>query len=137
MLDASYAIAPEYPFPAALEDAGTLVSRVLEQPEKYKTGIVLSGFSSGGNIALAAATSMAQHLPKNAIRGVVAFYPPTNMTIPPAEKKLLDGSLPAVPAVLGVLMNAFRSAYMPPGVDPADPRLSVLNADVDRFPDNV
>lgn len=137
VLDASYALAPEYPFPAGLEDAKELVSQVLWRPDVYENGIVLSGFSSGGNIALAAATNLARQLPEKTIRGVVAFYPPTDMTVLPAEKRLLDGSLPPVPAVLGIIMNAFRSSYLPPGTNAADPRISVQNADADCFPDNV
>jgi acetyl esterase/lipase len=59
------------------------------------------------------------------------------MTIPPAEKKAVDGSLPTIPALLAVIMNAFRTSYIPPGVDPADPRMSVLTADPLNFPDHV
>lgn len=141
MLDGSYALAPEYPFPSALEDAEELVLQVLKRPTEYDTqNIVLSGFSSGGNLALAAASHLenqrSQVLNK-AIRAVAVFYPPTNMTVSPAEKRTLDGSLPPVPPVLRILMNAFRSSYLPPGVDPADPRISVIGADPDTFPEHL
>jgi acetyl esterase/lipase len=139
VLDASYALAPEYPFPAALEDVEDLVMQVLRHPDKYDAeNIVLSGFSSGANLALAAAANPEQSkIPNKAIRAVSVFYPPTNMTIPPADKRAADGSLPTIPALLGSIMNAFRTSYMPPGVDPADPRISVLMADPNNFPDHV
>ncbi|KAL0937971.1 esterase lipase [Colletotrichum truncatum] len=141
VLDASYALAPEHPFPSALEDAEELVLQVFKRPAEYDTqNIVLSGFSSGGNIALAASSNLKKRnsdILNKSIRGVAVFYPPTNMTIPPTEKRTIDGSLPPVPSVLRVLMNAFRSSYLPPGVDPSDPRNSVLFADPNTFPKNV
>jgi acetyl esterase/lipase len=139
VLDASYALAPEYPFPAAVEDAEDLVLHLLDRPDKYDVrNIVLSGFSSGGNLALAVASNPEQSkIPKNAIRAVSVFYPPTNMLIAPAEKKTADGSLPVIPAPLAALMNAFRASYILPGVDPANPRVSVLMADQENFPDNI
>jgi acetyl esterase/lipase len=139
VLDASYALAPEYPFPAALEDVEDLVLQVLGHPDKYDAkNIVLSGFSSGANLALAASANPEQSkIPKNAIRAVSVFYPPTNMTIAPAEKRTVDGSLPNIPTPLAIIMSAFRTSYMPPGVDPTNPRLSVLMADPNNFPDHV
>jgi acetyl esterase/lipase len=139
VLDASYALAPEYPFPAALEDVEELVLQVLGQPGEYDAeNIVLSGFSSGGNLALAAAAHSKQSkIPPKTIRAVSVFYPPTNMTISPAEKRTVDGSLPAIPAPLAIIMNAFRSSYIPPGVDPADPRMSILEADPSGFPEHI
>jgi len=139
VLDASYAMAPEYPFPAALEDVEDLVLQVLGHPDKYDPeNIVLSGFSSGGNLALAAAANPElSKIPNKAIRAVAVFYPPTNMTVAPADKRPVDGSLRTIPALLGIIMNAFRTSYMPAGVDPADPRLSVLMADPSNFPDHM
>jgi acetyl esterase/lipase len=141
VLDASYALAPEYPFPGGLEDAEDVVLYVLEHPDEYDVkNIVLSGFSSGGNLALGVASGLEQQhadIPNQAIRGVVAFYPPTSMAVHPAEKKLLNGALPPIPPLLKFFMGTFRSAYLPPGVDPSDPRLSVLEADPKRFPNDM
>ena len=139
VLDASYALAPEYPFPAAVEDVEDLILQVLSQPDEYDPGnIVLSGFSSGANLALAAAGNPDHSkIPSKAIRAVLVFYPPTNMTVHPADKKLPDGSLPDIPPVLRIMMSAFRDSYISPGVDPANPRLSVINADPNNFPDHM
>lgn len=141
VLDASYALAPEHPFPSGLEDAEDLVLYVLQHADVYDAkNVVLSGFSSGGNLALAAAANL-QHQSKlpssKAIRAVTAFYPPTSMVIHPAEKKTLDGTLPPVPPFLHFLMGTFRSAYLPAGTDLADTRVSVLEADPEDFPDHV
>ena len=111
--------------------------QVLREPDVYDAeNVVLSGFSSGGNLALAAAANLDRQskIPQKAIRAVSVFYPPTNMIIPPAEKRTLDGSLPEIPKLLGTIMNAFKSSYLPPEVDPSDPRISVLKADPHNFP---
>jgi acetyl esterase/lipase len=137
VLDANYALAPEYPFPAAVEDAEGLVLHVLQKPEEFDTGnIVLSGFSSGGNLALAVAANPEQsNIPNKAIRAVSVFYPPTSMLVRPGDKKAANGASP--PAIFGAIINAFRTSYMPPGIDPANPRISVLMADPNNFPDHV
>jgi acetyl esterase/lipase len=139
VLDANYALAPEYPFPTALEDVGDLVLQVLKQPDSYDTkNILLSGFSPGANLALAASANPEQSkIPNQAIRGVSVFYPPTSMMIRPADKKTVDGSQPGIPALFASIMNAFRSSYLPPGVDPANPRISVLMADPNNFSKHV
>ncbi|KAH9231651.1 hypothetical protein K456DRAFT_424429 [Colletotrichum gloeosporioides 23] len=98
VLDASYALAPEEPFPAAVEDALDVVAHVFSRRGEYDVGrVVLCGFSSGGNLALAASQCAAGGNGK--VRGVVAFYPPTEMRTHPAEKRMLDGSLEDMPAV--------------------------------------
>ena len=140
VLDASCALAPEHPFPSGLEDAEDLLLYVLQHPDVYDAKkIVLSGFSSGANLALAAAANLNRQskIPRTSIRAVVVFYPPTSMVIHPAGKRMLDGTLPHVPPLLRFLMGTFRAAYLPPGVDPSDPRVSVLEADPEHFPDDL
>jgi acetyl esterase/lipase len=136
LLDASYALGPENPFPTALEDVRDLIMHVLQQPEQFDANnIVLSGFSSGANLALvAAANSASFDIPGQAIRAVSVFYPPTDFTIPRSEKKAPDGSVSTIPPVIA---NALRAAYMPLEADPADPRLSVIKADPESFPNDV
>jgi acetyl esterase/lipase len=136
VLDASYALAPEYPFPAAVEDVEDLILHVLQQPDQYDVkNIVLSGFSSGANLGFAAAANPeSSKIPREAICAVVAFYPPTNLSIPRSEKKAPDGSTDNIPPFIA---DASRAAYMPPGVDPANPRISVIKADPNNFPKSV
>ncbi|KAH0422208.1 hypothetical protein CcaCcLH18_12947 [Colletotrichum camelliae] len=132
VLDASYALAPEDPFPAAVEDAQDVVAHVLARRGEYDAGrVVLCGFSSGGNLALAAAQSAD-------VRGVVAFYPPTEMRTHPAEKRMLDGTVEEVPAVRRAVMGFFREAYLSGGEKEAgDGRVSVGEAAEGAFPGDV
>jgi acetyl esterase/lipase len=135
VLDASYAVAPEDPFPAALSDVEYLISQILEQPDQYDPqNIALSGFSAGANLALAAASNSKSDIPKNSIRAIIAFYPACNLSIAPAQKKAPDGSSGTIPATVA---NIFNDSYMPLGVDRADPRISVLYADPKSFPSDV
>lgn len=60
VLDVDYRIGPEDPFPAAIHDVEDAITYVLNRPEKYKTSQVsVSGFSSGGTLALIAPTLFA------------------------------------------------------------------------------
>jgi acetyl esterase/lipase len=135
VLDASYAMAPECPFPAALEDAEDMVLHVLNKPEEYDVkSIAVSGFSAGGNLALVVSSNPLSKIPKGTIQSVVAFYPLCDTTIPPSQKKASDGSAGTLPPFVLSLIN---QCYMPPEIDAADPRISVTNADPSNFPRNV
>jgi acetyl esterase/lipase len=137
VLDASYALGPEYPFPAALQDIEDLITHVVsEKSDIYDiNNIVLSGFSSGGNLALSASTStLSSKSEETKVRAVVAFYPATDMSTPRSEKVAPDGSKSEIPQFV---FQALRDSYVPKDVDPSDSRLTVLNADAGSFPENV
>lgn len=58
MVDVKYRLAPEHPFPAAFDDVEDVVKRVRSQPARFdQAHLSLSGFSAGGNLALAVASS--------------------------------------------------------------------------------
>jgi acetyl esterase/lipase len=62
------------------------------------------------------------------------------MTVAPADKRPPGGGGAPPAAALALprgVMGAFRAAYLPPGVDPADPRASVLRGDPSGFPEHV
>jgi acetyl esterase/lipase len=132
VLDAAYALAPEFPFPAALHDVEDLILAVLEQKDKYDpANIVLSGFSAGGNLAVAAAIDAS--IPKGVFRGLMAIYPVVDLSVAPGTKRAPDGSVGLPPAIAYL----FNSSYIPAGVDAKDPRISPASADPASFPDNV
>jgi len=74
VLDVSYRLAPEHPFPAACKDAEDAVRYVLADLEKYdKNHISVSGFSAGGALAL----GLCGHVfSQGTFEHVLAFYPP-------------------------------------------------------------
>jgi acetyl esterase/lipase len=135
VLDASYALSPEYPFPAALEDVEDLVISVLEKPQEYdQRDIVLSGFSAGANLLLGVLADQKSQVPNEKIRAIITFYPPTDLSIMPEDKRAPDGSPGSIPAAAATLFNG---SYMPKGTDPKDPCISPRLADLGAFPDNI
>ncbi len=88
----SYRYAPEFPFPAALEDVFQAIAFLKANATTLHldaTRIVLIGRSAGGQLALLAAYSGREP----AIRGVVAFYAPSDLVLGyehPSRRLILD-----------------------------------------------
>ncbi|MGI4850723.1 MAG: alpha/beta hydrolase [Janthinobacterium lividum] len=132
VLDMRYRLAPENPFPAALNDVQDAVNWVLKQPDEFNSDrFAISGFSAGGNLALAAAGGIFR---KDTFRSILAFYPSTNKSIDPADRKTPDTSGKASPVFLSRL---FDECYIPPTVDKKNPLVSPSFAQADAFPKNV
>ncbi|OQE46850.1 hypothetical protein PENCOP_c001G03677 [Penicillium coprophilum] len=87
-----YRLAPEHPFPVALEDGVDAILWLWQQAQRYnldRTRFVLSGSSAGGNLALALPLRLHEELQKKrwaslrgeiALAGLVVFYPSTDWT---------------------------------------------------------
>lgn len=131
VLDVQYRLAPEHPFPAALNDAEDVVRYVLAHPETYDTShISLSGFSAGANLVLA----ICDVFPSTTFRHLLAFYPPVDIAKPPAAKTAPEPARRPLPNFVATMFN---DSYAPAGTDRAQPRISPLHGDAARFPDNV
>ncbi len=73
----NYRLAPEYPFPAGLEDAVAVYKEILASGVQ---NIILAGDSAGGGLTLCLlARVLSENLPKPV--GIVVFSPWTDMTI--------------------------------------------------------
>ncbi|KAF4556366.1 Alpha/beta hydrolase fold-containing protein 16 [Elsinoe fawcettii] len=108
VLDAAYRLAPEYPFPAAVQDAEDVVRWALSQPERFDlSNVVVGGFSAGGTLALGLAGSV---FPSTTFRACVLFYPPTRLDVDPWEKKPPEGEAGGLFATVAGL---FDSSYVP------------------------
>jgi acetyl esterase/lipase len=97
VVSVNYRLAPSHPFPVALEDSVDAILWLWQHAEQYnldKKRFVLSGFSSGGNLALAVPFRLHEELQKNrwtsvgkiGLAGLVAFYPGVNWTRTRAER---------------------------------------------------
>ncbi|KAJ5124152.1 Alpha/beta hydrolase fold-3 [Penicillium bovifimosum] len=132
VLDVPYRLAPEHPFPAALNDVEDAIKYVLASPEEFDlTHVSLSGFSAGGNLALAAASNL---FPRDTFRSLLAIYPVTDLSRESASKiapARADFHIP-VP-----IMRFFNSSYLPSALDRRDPRISPLYAQADQFPRRI
>lgn len=132
VLDMQYRLAPECPFPAALEDVEDVVKWVQGQQAQFDPShFAISGFSAGGNLALAAAGAV---FPKDTFSSVLTFYPSTNKAVDPADRKIPDASGKVTPPAMS---RIFDECYVPPTVDRKNPRVSPLFAPADTFPKNM
>ncbi|CAN5712148.1 alpha/beta hydrolase [soil metagenome] len=108
----NYRHAPQSPFPAAVEDIFRAIEFLRTNAAELQldtSRIVLIGRSAGGQLALSAA--YAQREP--AVRGVIAFYPPTDLVFGyerPSRRWVLD-SKKALEAYLGGVPNEQAEKY--------------------------
>ncbi|KAI0430087.1 putative carboxylesterase [Xylaria sp. FL1042] len=129
VLDVEYRLGPENPFPAAINDVEDVVCYILSYPETYDVAhISISGFSSGGTLALVAPMLF----PVNTFRSVIAFYPSVSMAKDPSERKAPVKGPDRGRAPL-FWTRLFREGYLR-GMNPKDPRVSPLYADAMNFP---
>lgn len=123
-----YRLAPEHPYPAAVEDALTAWAH-LESLGIAPGDIVLAGDSAGGNLALVLCLKL-----REAGRGLpgalLLMSPWTDMT---ASGESLRGRAGIDPVLTPEYMYAVREAYAG-GLDPSDCLLSPLFADFEGFP---
>ncbi len=149
VFNVDYSLAPEFPFPIALEQLGVALKYVKEHAEELGIDagqIYLSGDSAGGNIVLGYCTQ------EDAIKvaGLILFYPATALAfdVLPFEWKESDYEMdPAykpyiVPRLvlgrsdgnIGPLPRLISSVYLRHGEPLTDVRVSPLFADPKCFP---
>lgn len=132
VLDVSYRLAPENPFPAQLHDAEDVIEWVLAHPDKFDPSrISLSGFSSGGNLALSIVSS--KYTPET-FHSVTAIYPGVESYRDPGT---LVAPQPGGRPMPAFILRVFYGCWIPDGIDMRDPRISPGLADAEKFPKNV
>jgi acetyl esterase/lipase len=122
-----YRLAPEYPFPAAIEDAVAAFRALAE----VDNPVVIAGDSAGGGLALAAMLSLrdsGDRLPAAA----ALFSPLTDLTNRVASRRENDRKCAMFHgAGIGEVVRYYLE---PAGVDPATPLASPLFADLRGLP---
>lgn len=124
-----YRLAPEHPFPAAVEDALTTYRWLLAQgilPEN----VVLVGDSAGGGLVMAAAVSLrdaGDPLPA----ALVCISPWSDLTL---SGQSIDTHEEQDPILSRERLQWFVDLYLPDGQDPRQPLASPLFADLSGLP---
>lgn len=125
----AYRLAPEARFPAAVDDA-MKAWRFLRRSGIAAEGIIVGGDSAGGGMTLALLTSLSDQGAALPACGWL-ISPWTDMTLSGATLATKDSVDPLIHA--GYLAE-LADAYLGPGFDRRDPRVSPLYADLQGLP---
>jgi epsilon-lactone hydrolase len=128
-LAVGYRLAPEHPFPAALEDA-TTAWRFLRSQGIPAGRIAVGGDSAGAGLTLALL---------QALRGAGEDLPACAWLVSPWTDLTMSGGTLAIkdaedPIIHRGYLGELADAYLPAGMDRTDPRVSPLHADLAGFP---
>lgn len=133
VISVDYRLAPEAPFPAAVDDAEAAVRWAAESPaalERTVTGLVLSGDSAGGNLAIVASMALRDCPAAAPVIVQAPIYPATDATRTYASfDAFCDGFL-----LTRETMAWFGDHYRP---DAQDRRFSPIVADLAGMPPAV
>ena len=128
VLSVDYRLAPEHPFPAALED-GLAVYRWLLTSGRAPESLILAGFSAGGGLALAALVALrdaSDPLPA----GAILLSPVTDWaTSGVSHTTNVEHDLLNTPALISEMRTWYLSER-----DPCTPLASPLYADLHGLP---
>jgi acetyl esterase/lipase len=127
-LAVGYRLAPEHPFPAALDDAMT-AWRFLRKQAYLPSQIAIGGDSAGGNLTAVLINALREQGEHPSCAWLVS--PWTDLTMSGASLMTKDT---VDPIIHKVYLGELASAYVPAGTDRKDPRISPLFADLRGFP---
>jgi len=127
VLSVAYRLAPEHPFPAAVDDAAAAFAYAREHATDLgadPNAIAVGGDSAGGGLAAVVA-----HLAVRAGRPTPAFllmfYPHCDTANRSVSRDLFANGFGLTDADI----EWYTDQYLPPGIDRSDPRVSIALAD--------
>lgn len=124
-----YRLAPEHPYPAALDDARAAWNW-LERQGFTGDRIVVGGDSAGGNLSLALWRDL-RHAGRPAPAALWLASPWTDLTVSGAS---IDGNDAIDPLLHRAYLEELAAAFVPEGMPHDDPRVSPLFADLTGLP---
>jgi acetyl esterase/lipase len=128
-LAVDYRLAPEHPFPAALNDALTVWRRLRNEGYDAKR-IAVGGDSAGGNLTLVLVAELKRA--GEPLPGCLWLVSPwTDLAMSGAT---LASKSEVDPLIHKAYLEELAAAYAPAGMDRKDPRLSPLYADLEGLP---
>src|SRR5262249_50864770 len=120
-----YRLAPEHPFPAALEDVSFAIEWARDNAQRWNGDggrIVIGGDSAGANLALSALTSGSHEL-RALVRAAVLFYGPYDPTATANPPRSIRGLQQQLSTYVGGTERLLD-----------DPRVSPLTAALVKLP---
>jgi acetyl esterase/lipase len=123
-----YRLAPEHPFPAAIEDS-VAVYRALRAERSGKGRILMAGDSAGGNLAIVTALKL-RDLGEPLPDGIIGFSPWTDMTV---SGESLETNCATDTLVNRGMLEGMVVTYLA-GASPTDPLANPLGADLAGLP---
>ena len=128
VISVGYSLAPENPYPAALEDVCAVLGWYRQNAADLQidaSAIYLQGYSAGANLAFAAQLRlMKQGL--DPVQGIIAHYPFFDAMTSPALKNVRDIDLPVE------IMEAFNLWYVG-GASASNPEISLIFATDEEY----
>lgn len=126
VVSVDYRLAPEHPFPAAVDDAYGVLGWIREHAETLGIDpdrLGVAGDSAGGNLAaVVAQLARERRGPPISFQGLI--YPVTDATMSqPSYREHATGA-----TLTAAVMQRFIGSYLPKGVDPQLPTISPLLA---------
>ena len=128
-LAVAYRLAPEHPFPAALDDAFA-AWRFLRRQGIAANNIAVGGDSAGGGLT-AALINRLRDANEDTAACAWLVSPWTDLTMAGAT---LASKAAVDPLIHQAYLEELAAAYVPAGVDRRDPRVSPLYSDLKGFP---
>jgi acetyl esterase len=123
VLAADYRLAPEHPFPAAVDDAAEVLRYAVAKAEDLgidASRIALGGDSAGGNLAAVTA-----HGAEVDITFLLLFYPGVDASVRRRSREIFGNGF----FLTDEKMDWFLDQYSAGGQDRHDPRLSIMLAE--------
>ena len=123
VLAADYRLAPEHPFPAAVDDAAEVLRYAVAKAEDLgidANRIALGGDSAGGNLAAVTA-----HSAEVDITFLLLFYPGVDASVRRRSREIFGNGF----FLTDEKMDWFLDQYSAGGQDRHDPRLSIMLAE--------
>ncbi|TGO64745.1 hypothetical protein BOTNAR_0085g00210 [Botryotinia narcissicola] len=135
VISLDYSKAPKAKFPQPINELTDVVTAILEDKSLPfdRSKVAIGGFSAGGCCSLAVPQALSL---QGKIQGVCAFYPVCGFVTPQSVAIAARPSY-APKDALEFLGPLFNYAYIPPGTDLCDPRLSVVYADRKTLPEKI
>lgn len=129
VVSVNYRLAPEHPFPTALEDSVDAIIWLWQHADEYnldKARFALCGASAGGNLALAAPFRLHEELQhkrwasigKIPLAGLVAFYPGVDWTRTRAERDATNPIAARKSMISPAVFRFFDDSYLLPAALP-------------------